>query len=106
MPNLIDYITAESIYLNTFKKEEVLEVFNKIVENKLCDCIKDTSFFRSEEQMLLALLYNPMFNRIELNAYDGGALYPNPDCECVLVTSLQFIKSIKPNAFYKEIMKS
>jgi hypothetical protein len=94
----------ESIYLNTFKKEEVLRALKLIIKLKITGLIILNE--KSETSNLISMSYIPYLHRLDIKDFDGGLLFCNPSCTCKIASISHFIQSLKPSEFYHELMNS
>lgn len=97
----------DTVFLNTFSKEDVLRVYDKIVAEKLAEINLHQSIPRvdAEQCECLQMSYDPSFNMVYLFKYDSKVLFTNTECVCLIASESKFLKMLKPNEQYKKIME-
>ena len=95
------------MYLNDFRRDVVIDVFNHIKENDNTDLICRGFIEEFENEELAILRYYPEFHRLDLRHFcKDGPLYPNPDYIAKLFPREKFIKNISPSQEYLKMIKS
>jgi len=98
---------TDMMMLNNFDYKAVSDVYNKlnfgIGTHDLISMKRPKDF---KEESLLILTYDPMFHRIDIQEYNGGVFYANPDCELRLVTEKIFLSNLQPNDDFEKLMNS
>jgi len=98
-----------NMYLNDFRKEIVLAVFDELLKTKkdliFAENLSDITRKEADKEKHLILNYDSLLYRIFLYKLDiGKPLFSNPRCICKIASKAEFIRSIFPSKEYKQIM--
>lgn len=93
-----------TVYLNTFERSKVLEIFMKIVTKKSPDLVICNEINKTDEKIILC--YHPYLHRLDLRSFDTVFLFCNPDCTGLISSPNHFLKAINPSDEFFKIMES
>jgi len=97
----------DMMMLNNFDYDAVSNIYNKLNFGiGTHDLISIGNPRQFKEGTPLILTYDPMFHRVEVEEYNGGVFYANPDCEIRLVTESIFLSSLTPNEDFNKLMET
>lgn len=99
------------MYLNTFKKDKVLEVFDKAMAEKadlfFCENLSDMTRQQANDIDYIKLSYDDQLHRIFLHKFDPQEpLFCNPSYEAKICPEDIFLSNIYPSNDYKRLMTS
>lgn len=99
-----------TIYLNTFNKEIIILLVDKIIREDKTGLIvlydfPNRSRKEAKECTVLKLSYHSYLHRLDVCKFNiNEPLFCNPSCTCQIASESHFLAALKPSKEYFEIM--
>lgn len=94
------------MFLNTFNKEKVIEVFKEIQSKNIKDLVFDSyNWHEITTAKFLKINYCNYLHKISIETYDpNNELFENPSCTCKIAPYDVFIAKLMPSSDYYDLI--